>query len=140
MNSMWCKEEFTHCYIENMEDESFNLFVIMMQPADTLVNISPYMKTFFANKTYLQRGDPKLFIKLATHLKDARQQDDDNNDCCKCVISNDEQTEELISHSDQISSIEKYLNDKVDLCDQNNIRSEHFLTLKCLQLTWHCCH
>ena len=52
VDSMWCKEEFTHCYIENMKDESFNLFVIMMQPVDTLINISNYMKTFFANKTY----------------------------------------------------------------------------------------
>ena len=107
VDSMWCKEEFTHCYIENMEDESFNLFVIMMQPAETLVNISPYMKTFFVNKTYLDVNDPELFIKLATHLEDARQQDDDNNDCCKSVSSNDEQTEELISHRDQISSTEK---------------------------------
>ena len=65
---MWCKEEFTHCYIENMKDAAFNLFVIMMQPADTLVNISPYMKTFFANKTY-----PELLIKLATHLQNKSQ-------------------------------------------------------------------
>ena len=39
VDSMWCKEEFTHCYIENMKDAAFNLFVIMMLPADTLVNI-----------------------------------------------------------------------------------------------------
>ena len=32
-----------------MKDAAFNLFVIMMQPVETLVNISPYMKTFFAN-------------------------------------------------------------------------------------------
>ena len=82
VDSIWCKEEFTHCYIENMKDESFNLFVIMMQPADTLINISPYMKTFFANKTYLQLKDPELFSKLATHLESARQtqNDKDNND------------------------------------------------------------
>ena len=55
-----------------MEDESFNLLVIMMQPADTLANISPYMKTFFAKKTYLQINDPELFIKLARHLDNAR--------------------------------------------------------------------
>ena len=48
VDSMWCKEEFTHCYIENMKDAAFNLFVIMMQPADTLVNMSNYMKTFFS--------------------------------------------------------------------------------------------
>ena len=53
VDSIWCKEEFTDCYIENMKDAAFNLFVIMMQPVETLVNISPYMKSFIANKTYL---------------------------------------------------------------------------------------
>ena len=55
-----------------MKDPAFNLFVIMMQPADTLVNISKYIKTFFANKTYLQKDDPHLFTKLAKHLEDTR--------------------------------------------------------------------
>ena len=82
VDSMWCKEEFTHCYIENMKDPAFNLFVIMMQPADTLVNISNYMKTSFTKKTYLQVDDPELFTKLATHLDNARPSKDDevNND------------------------------------------------------------
>ena len=71
MDSMWCKEEFTHCYIENMKDSTFNPFVIMMQPAGTLLNSSNYMKTFFAEKTYLQVNDPEVFTKLATHLDNA---------------------------------------------------------------------
>ena len=85
VDSVWCKEEFTHCYIENMKDAAFNLFVIMMQPADTLVNISNYMKTFFANKTYLQKDDPDLFTKLAKHLEDARDTEgkDADNDINK---------------------------------------------------------
>ena len=80
VDSIWCKEEFTHCYIENMKDAAFNLFVIMMQPVDTLVNISPYMKTFFANKTYLQKDDLEFFTKLATHLEDARDSDEEDAD------------------------------------------------------------
>ena len=72
VDSKWGQEEFTHCYLENMKDESFNLFVIMMQAADTLVNISNYMKTFFETKTYLKIDDPELFSKLATHLENAR--------------------------------------------------------------------
>ena len=51
----------------------------MMQPADTLVNISNYMKTFFAHKTYLHVNDPELFLKLATHLESARQTQNDND-------------------------------------------------------------
>ena len=76
VDSIWCKEEFVDCYIENMKDESFNLFVIMMQPAETLINISNYMKTFFETKTYLHVNDPDLFSKLATHLEDARKLED----------------------------------------------------------------
>ena len=80
VDSIWCKEEFTHCYIENMKDPTFNLFVIMMQPADTLVNTSNYMKTYFANRTYLVVSDPELFTKLATHLENARQPEYDDED------------------------------------------------------------
>ena len=78
VDSIWCKEEFTHCYIENMKDPAFNLFVIMMQPADTLINISPYMMTCFDTKTYLQITDPELFPKLAQHLQIARFQKNDH--------------------------------------------------------------
>ena len=99
VDSMWCKEEFIHCYIENMKDAAFNLFVIMMQPADTLVNISNYMKTFFVTKTYLDVNDPELFTKLATLLDEARQpanddvdnHNNDNND----NIASDDETQEI---------------------------------------------
>ena len=77
-----------------MKDAAFNLFVIMMQPADTLVNISPYMKTFFANKTYLQVNDQELFTKLSTHLEDARQSEDDD------VGDNDEHIDDFCSVDD----------------------------------------
>ena len=80
VDSMWCKEEFTHCYIENMKDAAFNLFVIMMQPADTLVNITLNMKTFFHTKTYLQKDDPDLSIKLATLLENTRKPENDDAD------------------------------------------------------------
>ena len=80
VDSMWCKEEFMDSYIENMDDASFKLFVIMMQPADTLVNISPYMKTLFKTKTYLQVHDPELFSKLATQLESARHTIDNYTD------------------------------------------------------------
>ena len=78
VDSIWCKEEFTHCYIENMKDAAFNLFVIMMQPADTLVNISRYMTTFFETKTYLLKDDSELFVKLAAHLENGGQLENDN--------------------------------------------------------------
>ena len=103
VDSIWCKEEFTHCYIENMKDHAFNLFVIMMQPVETLVNISPYMKTFIANKTYLQIKDPELFSKLAKHLENVKQLDNDDID-----DDNHENlgNEELYWHPDEIATQE----------------------------------
>ena len=110
VDSMWCKEEFTHCYIENMKDAAFNLFVIMMQPADTLDNISNYMKTFFETKTYLDVNDPELFTKLATLLDEARKPVNDdvgnhnNDDNDKNIDSDDETPREynLLCHPDEI--------------------------------------
>ena len=100
VDSIWCKEEFTHCYIENMNDPAFHLFVIMMQPADTLVNTSNYMKTFFETKTYLDVNDPELFTKLATLLDEARKPDNDdvdnhNNDNNDENIDSEEETQEV---------------------------------------------
>ena len=69
VNSLWCKEEFEQCYMEHMKDPAFKLFVIMMQPADTLDNTSLYMESFFAHKTYLDVNDPKLFKKISDYLK-----------------------------------------------------------------------
>ena len=60
-----------------MEDAAFNLFVIMMQTVETLVTMSPYMKTLIANKTYLDVNDPELFPRLASHLENARFPEDD---------------------------------------------------------------
>ena len=109
VDSVWCKEEFKHCYRENMKDAAFNLFVIMMQPADTLVNISNDMKIFFETKTYLDVNDPELFTKLATHLDKARnpvEDDVDNhdNDEDDNVVNEDERPidDNLPCHPDEI--------------------------------------
>ena len=111
VDSIWCKEEFTHCYIENMKNPTFNLFIIMMQAADSLDNISPYMKTCFANKTYLQVNDPELFTKLATHLKTARQpeyDDVDNDSIIVEVISSDEDLYDNVD--DDTNNSDEHLN------------------------------
>ena len=101
VDSMWCKEEFKHCYIEIMKDAAFNLFVIMMQPADTLVNISNYIKKFITNKTYLYVNDVELFAKLATNLNNARQPeyDTDNNSSIEAVNDDDDDDDDDDEHS-----------------------------------------
>ena len=68
VDSMWCRDEFEGCYVENLEDPAFRLFVIMMQPVDTLENMNEYMKSFFASKTYLEKDDPKVFERIAQYL------------------------------------------------------------------------
>ena len=68
VNSLWCKEEFEQCYLEHMKDPAFKLFVVMMQPVNTLENTSPYMESFFDHKTYLERNDAKMFKKTSDYL------------------------------------------------------------------------
>ena len=73
INSLWCVEEFEDCYTENMKDPAFKLFVILMQPADTLNVTNEYIQSFFRKKTYLERDDPKLFQKIAEYLIQVKQ-------------------------------------------------------------------
>ena len=73
INSLWCVEEFEDCYMENMKDPAFKLFVILMQSADSLNITSEYIQSFFAKKTYLERDDPKLYVKIAKYLTWVKQ-------------------------------------------------------------------
>ena len=50
MNSLWCMEEFEDCYMENMKDQAFKLFVILMQPEDTLEITNEYIQSFLQRK------------------------------------------------------------------------------------------
>ena len=73
VDSVWCREEFADCYIENMNDTAFQLFVILTQPKEDLVNLSEYMTSFLAYKTYLEKDDPHLFRKISDYLLQAKQ-------------------------------------------------------------------
>ena len=77
INSLWCKKEFEQCFIENMNDPAFKLFLIMMQPADTLEHLTEYMTSFITQKTYLERDDPNLVGKISDYLKMVKQRRED---------------------------------------------------------------
>ena len=83
VDSMWCRDEFEGCYVENLEDPAFRIFVIMMQPVDTLKNMDEYMKSFLASKTYLEKGDSKLSERIAEYLTWVKLPK--GNDGKKCV-------------------------------------------------------
>ena len=68
INSLWCKEEFEDCYWENMEDPAFKMFVIMMEQVQSLKITNEYINCFLSRKTYLERGDSRLFKKIAAYL------------------------------------------------------------------------
>ena len=68
VNSLWCVEEFEDFYMEHMKDPAFKLFVIMMQPAETMKITNEYINCFLAKSTYLEREDPKLFKKISDYL------------------------------------------------------------------------
>ena len=80
VDSMWCRDEFEGCYVENLEDPAFKLFVIMMQPVETLKDTDEYMKSFFASRTYLEKGSEKLFDKIAHYLKMVKEPKSFNKD------------------------------------------------------------
>ena len=88
VDSFWCKKEFEQCFIENMNDPASKLFLIMMQPADTLDGLSEFMKSFISRKTYLEHNDPDLVGKISEYLSWVKQpkgdkednDDDDHND------------------------------------------------------------
>ena len=77
--SRWCADEFSHCYIEHIDDPTFKVFIIMRQPVRHLTNLTPNMKKLFTEQTYLDIYDPDLFTKLARYLK--QKDDGDVSDC-----------------------------------------------------------
>ena len=103
VDSMWCKEEFADCYLENMRDSAFKLLVIMMQPVETLENTSEYMKSFFNSKTYLDVNDTKLFDKISKHLIQFKLPKD-----VKENVKQEEQ--ELQDNQDDFVNVEELLN------------------------------
>ena len=68
VDSVWCREEFADCYLENMNDAVFQMFVILTQPQRELQNLSEYMTSFLAQKTYLEKEDPNLIRKISEYL------------------------------------------------------------------------
>ena len=72
VDSKWCRLEFMHCYLENAHDPAFRMFVIMMEPEESLQNKSIYMRRFFTNTTYGMPTDPKLFNKIGKLLAEIR--------------------------------------------------------------------
>ena len=68
IDSDWGPEEFAHCYLENMKDPTFKIYMIMMQPVECLDNLSEYMNSFMESRTYLSKYDPQLFQKIASYL------------------------------------------------------------------------
>ncbi len=56
---------------EMAKDSNYGLIVILMEDMDTLgrETLTPYMKAFLRNRTYLEATDPKLWEKLENILK-----------------------------------------------------------------------
>ena len=73
VNSVWCREEFADCYVENMNDPAFQMFVILTQPQGELQNLSEYMTSFLAQKTYLEKDDPNVIKKISEYLLHVKQ-------------------------------------------------------------------
>ena len=55
---------------ENKKDQAYKLFVILMQPQETLKRYTAFMDKYFTRKTYLEKDDPELWDKLVKYLKE----------------------------------------------------------------------
>ena len=106
VNSVWCKAEFEQCFIENMNDAAFRLFVILMQDSDTLMEMTEYMKTFIEQRTYLDRDDPDLFVKISKYLTEVRQVEGAND-----INDNDEVDNSKVANDNDDT------NNVIDVCD-----------------------
>ena len=62
------KRNLIKCLSESEKDPAFNFFVVMMQPTDTLVNLSGTIERFTKEKTYLVKEDKDKFRKIAEYL------------------------------------------------------------------------
>ena len=93
LESEWCPQEFEYCHIEHMKDPAFKLFIIVMQPVDSLKNLTECMKQYFVQETYAKKDDEKLFIKIASYLTLVKQPKDDEDTRQGIEINVDEEQE-----------------------------------------------
>ncbi len=73
INAPWCREEFQECAEEAKSDNRYKLFVILMEPLETLrelENCTEYMKKYFRDEVCLHKNDPNLFEKLVSYLRE----------------------------------------------------------------------
>ena len=63
------------CMEESKRDPAFKIFVILMQPEETLRGCTAHMEKFFRSRTYLSKDDPQLVRKLTNHLRTIKATD-----------------------------------------------------------------
>ena len=80
VDSMWCRQEFEYCHTEHMNDPAFKLFIIMMQPVESLQNLTECMKQYFVQETYLKKDDKELFTRIASYLTLVKQATDEERE------------------------------------------------------------
>ncbi len=68
---------------EISKDPNYKLIVILMDDMDVLKQetMTPYMKAFLHNRTYLEANDPKLWGKLENILKQYKTVEDKLETC-----------------------------------------------------------
>ena len=91
VDSPWCQQEFEYCHTEHMNDPAFKLFIILMQPVESLKNLSECMKQYFVQETFLKKDDKKLFTKIANYLTLVKQPKDDEDGSGGIEVNLDEE-------------------------------------------------
>ncbi len=63
IDSVWCVEEFERCHQESRKDPDFKLFLILMEPAESFVNLPKIMENYLQNKTFAKVDDVNTYKK-----------------------------------------------------------------------------
>ena len=70
--SHWCKDEFEEAIFEHRKDPAFRILVVLLQPVDSLGELSPYLQSFLQNRTYLSIDDAEIWPKIRNILQGIR--------------------------------------------------------------------
>ncbi len=88
VHSKWCQLEFEYSSMESDRNDNFELFMIMMQNQETLVDVPACINHYLMKRTYLKKEDPQFLKKIADSLNSIRVVDSkDDEDGVELVLN-----------------------------------------------------
>ena len=71
LDSHWCKYELEHSFIQLIEDNDFDILLILTEDPSSLKGVPRYLKAYLRTNLYMRSTDPTLIEQLCTELPEA---------------------------------------------------------------------